>query len=131
MSNQYHALLESTLWKAVDTALADLERNKDIELRTARALVVGYVCQLIRDAEGASETVGGQFAWVTRGKTLGGLIKELKSFEDQSLEVRISVDGGATHKAISLVGKRGLYAVLSNDEIVDDAPSHTVRAPEV
>lgn len=43
--------------------------------------------------------------WVTRGKTIKQLIKELQSFSDLDLEVRISVDDGKTHKPISLVEK--------------------------
>ena len=58
-----------------------------------------------------------QPAWVTRGKTIRQLIQELRTFSDQDLEVRISIDGGKTHKPISLVGKRGGKAVLSNNEI--------------
>ena len=59
--------------------------------------------------------------WTSRGKTIAALIKELQSFEDQTLEVRISFDGGATSLPISLVGKRdGKYAVLKNCE---DAPN--------
>lgn len=52
-------------------------------------------------------------AWVTRGKTIAELIAELRSFEDQTIEVRISVDDGATHRPISLVGKEGGVCVLS------------------
>ena len=56
-------------------------------------------------------------AWASRGKTVAGLIRELQSFEDQTLEVRISIDGGATSLPISLVGKLGnRYAVLMNAE---------------
>lgn len=59
--------------------------------------------------------------WISRGKTIAGLIEELQSFEDQTLEVRISSDGGATSLPISLVGKiGGKYAVLKNCE---DEPS--------
>lgn len=50
--------------------------------------------------------------WVTQGKTIKHLIEELKSFSDQDLEVRISLDDGATFKPISLVirkGKPGTY----------------------
>ena len=55
--------------------------------------------------------------WASRGKTIAGLIRELQSFEDQTLEVRISLDGGATSLPISLVGKLGnKYAVLMNAE---------------
>jgi len=55
--------------------------------------------------------------WTSRGKTIAGLIEELQSFEDQTLEVRISCDGGATSLPISLVGKKGgKYAVIQNCE---------------
>jgi len=43
--------------------------------------------------------------WITRGKTIKQLIKELQTFENQDLEVKISIDGGETFKCISLVGK--------------------------
>lgn len=67
--------------------------------------------------------------WTSRGKTIAGLIQELQSFEDQNLEVRISVDDGVTSLPISLVarmageGKR--YAVLSNAEDHASAIRHT------
>jgi len=55
--------------------------------------------------------------WKTRGKTISQLIEELKSFEDQELEVRISIDDGDTHYPISLVVKlEGKYAGLLNCE---------------
>jgi hypothetical protein len=44
--------------------------------------------------------------WVARGKTIQQLIEELRSFENQSLEVKISTDDGETFKCISLVVKR-------------------------
>ena len=40
-----------------------------------------------------------------RGKTVAGLIEELKTFENQQLEARISVDGGETSLPISIIGK--------------------------
>ena len=53
--------------------------------------------------------------WTSRGKTVAQLIEELRSFENQGLEVRISTDGGETSYPISLVTKRdGKYAVLEN-----------------
>ena len=58
--------------------------------------------------------------WTYRGKTIAQLIKELQSFEDQHLEVRISVDDGSTSVPISLVGKFGDVALLLNSE---DEPS--------
>lgn len=59
--------------------------------------------------------------WVTRGKTIKQLIKELESFENQDLEVRLSLDDGDTHSCISLVAKgfddeNNQYCVLSNSE---------------
>jgi hypothetical protein len=55
--------------------------------------------------------------WVVRGKTIKQLIKELLSFENQDLLVEISVDGGDTHKPISLVKKSGKLCLLVNSEI--------------
>ena len=60
--------------------------------------------------------------WVTRGKTIRELVKELQSFENQELEVRISIDGGKTQKAISLVGTLDGKAVLINFETGSDEP---------
>lgn len=54
--------------------------------------------------------------WITRGKTVRQLIQELQTFEDQNLEVRMSVDGGDTDVCISLVGKGKGKAVLINCE---------------
>jgi len=44
--------------------------------------------------------------WIEEGKTIQQLIKELQSFENQNLEVVISLDNGKTHKPISLVSKK-------------------------
>ena len=55
--------------------------------------------------------------WVTKGKTIKQLIKELQSFEDQDFMVEISIDGGDTHKPISLVKKSGDVCLLVNSEI--------------
>ena len=53
--------------------------------------------------------------WTSRGKTVAQLIKELQTFENQNLEVRISIDDGKTSLPISLVGKaEGKYAMLMN-----------------
>ena len=54
--------------------------------------------------------------WVSRKNIIRDLIQELQSFEDQDLEVRISFDGGDTHKCISLVCKVDGCAVLMNCE---------------
>jgi len=50
--------------------------------------------------------------WKTRGKTIRQLIQELQSFENQELEVWISIDDGDTQKPISLVAKAGGGCVL-------------------
>jgi hypothetical protein len=54
--------------------------------------------------------------WVTRGKSIRQLIKELQSFSDWDIEVRISVDDGEAHKPISLVEKSEGCCVLVNCE---------------
>lgn len=46
-----------------------------------------------------------QPGWNTRGKSISQLIEELKTFEDQTLQVMISVDDGKTQRPISMVGK--------------------------
>ena len=51
-----------------------------------------------------------------RGKTIRNLIKELQSFENQDLEVKISMDNGATNRSIGLVGKINNCCVLMNCE---------------
>ncbi len=58
--------------------------------------------------------------WVTKGKTIRQLIEELQSFEDQDLEVKISIDDGDTFKCISLVTreneKNKYFCGLTNSE---------------
>ena len=55
--------------------------------------------------------------WTSRGKKVADLIKELQTFENQTLEVRISVDCGKTSMPISLVGlSEGKFALLMNCE---------------
>lgn len=63
--------------------------------------------------------------WARRGKTVAELIRELQTFEDQSLEVRLSVDDGATSVPLSLVGKlAGGYAGLLNCETLPSIVRH-------
>ncbi len=53
------------------------------------------------------------------------LIAELQSFDDKSLEVRISLDGGASSVAISVIGRlEGRYAVLMNCQEVSTVIQH-------
>ena len=50
--------------------------------------------------------------WISRGKTIKELISELQSFNDQNLEVKISIDDGKSFKCISIVEKEngdGIY----------------------
>lgn len=61
--------------------------------------------------------------WVTRGKKIKELIKELQSFENQELEVRISLDDGETHKPISIVEKVDGFCVLVNSESAEQSDS--------
>jgi hypothetical protein len=63
--------------------------------------------------------------WTSRGKTVAQLIEELRTFEDQGMEVRISLDDGETSYPISLVGKsNGKYAVLRNCQDEPTAINH-------
>jgi hypothetical protein len=54
--------------------------------------------------------------WRSRGKSIKGLIAELRSFEDQSFEVRLSIDEGCTSYVISMVGKVDNRCLLMNCE---------------
>ena len=56
--------------------------------------------------------------WVLKGKKISQLIEEFQSFENQDLLVEISLDGGNTHKPISLVKKSGDVCLLVNSEIL-------------
>jgi hypothetical protein len=52
-----------------------------------------------------------------RGKTIRNLIKELLSFEDLDLEVKMSLDSGDTLKSISIIGNiEGKCALINFDE---------------
>ncbi len=44
MTHPYIELEQTPLWKAIDTAIAELERNRDVKLTTARTHVIGYLC---------------------------------------------------------------------------------------
>ena len=63
--------------------------------------------------------------WTSRGKSVAQLIEELRTFEDQAMEVRISIDDGATSLPISLVGKiDGKFAVLKNCQDIPTPIQH-------
>jgi hypothetical protein len=63
------------------------------------------------------KNVSKQPEWVTRGKTIRQLIKELQTFDDLDVFVEISVDNGDSCKPISLVKKVGDICLLVNSEI--------------
>ena len=70
--------------------------------------------------------------WTSRGKTVSQLIRELRTFEDQEMEVRISLDHGETSYPISLVGKyNNNYAVLSNDQDEPTPVHHKILPPNM
>jgi hypothetical protein len=54
--------------------------------------------------------------WVIKGKTISKLIAELQTFQNQDIEVRISLDDGLTSKPISMVTRRGNICILVNSE---------------
>ncbi|MBC7755867.1 MAG: hypothetical protein H7Z20_04325 [Bdellovibrio sp.] len=59
------------------------------------------------------------------GKTIAGLIEELKTFENQQLEVRILIDGGLTSMPISILTKReNKYALIENCQEVPTIIQH-------
>ncbi len=63
--------------------------------------------------------------WTSKGKSVAQLIEELRTFESQEMEVRISLDGGDTSVPISLVGKSNdEYAVLQNCQDVPTVIRH-------
>lgn len=63
--------------------------------------------------------------WTSKGKSVAQLIEELRTFENQEMEVRISVDGGDTSVPISLVVRsNGKYAVLENCQDVPTVIDH-------
>ncbi len=57
--------------------------------------------------------------WIARGKTVRQLISELSSFENQDLEVLMTLDNSRTLHCISLVGKEAGACVLYNLEAAD------------
>jgi formyltetrahydrofolate hydrolase len=58
--------------------------------------------------------------WVTKGKSIRQLIEELKTFENQEMEVQMSFDEGETRKPISILVNREGYCLLLNSEALGD-----------
>lgn len=57
--------------------------------------------------------------WVSRGKTIKQLIEELKTFDDETMMVEISLDDGVTSHPISLVKKKQQKCLLVNSALPD------------
>lgn len=74
--------------------------------------------QVKRDELQAELEASGQAypQWVTKGKSITQLITELGSFEDQNLEVRLTFDGGQSHKPISTLTRRDGFCMFENCE---------------
>ena len=45
MNHPYIEFEKTPVWKLIDTAIVELERNRDIQLTTKREYVIGYLCQ--------------------------------------------------------------------------------------
>lgn len=45
MDFPYAKFVDTKLWKVIDKAIADLEKNSDLELTTHRKYIVGYLCK--------------------------------------------------------------------------------------
>ena len=45
MEHPYKEFESMVLWKTIDKAIGDLEENQDLELKTPREYVVGYLCK--------------------------------------------------------------------------------------
>ena len=58
MKFPYRKFEDTELWKTIDTALAELEENRDFHLTTARRYVVGYLCkQLARKKHVTADSI--------------------------------------------------------------------------
>jgi len=69
--------------------------------------------------------------WVDRGKSIRQLIEELKSFENQELEVRISMDYGDSHQSISSVRKIDSCRLLISAVNFHDKKAKQLNRPEL
>jgi hypothetical protein len=51
MPHPYEAFEGSELWRVIDTTVAELEENGDLELTTHRRYVIGYLCKRLTDEQ--------------------------------------------------------------------------------
>jgi len=49
MEHPYKEFEGLVIWQSIDRAIADLEKNQDITLTTAREYVVGYLCECLTE----------------------------------------------------------------------------------
>lgn len=56
MNHPYIEFENTPLWKAIDRAVAELERNQDVQLRTTREHFIGYLCQQLSDRGTVTES---------------------------------------------------------------------------
>jgi hypothetical protein len=73
------------------------------------------------DVKSANEDLASnQPDWVVRGKTVRQLVRDLLTFQDLDVPVRISLDGGESSKAISIVIATDGICLIMNCEIQED-----------
>jgi hypothetical protein len=56
MKHPYTKFEKTPLWKVVEAAISDLEKNRDIELTMTREHVIGYICQQLARKQVADKT---------------------------------------------------------------------------
>jgi hypothetical protein len=96
--------------RALGDKIAALQRSGDNTDHSNEVTAYQAILdELIRERDANLED---QPEWITKGKSITQLIKELGSFEDQTLEVRLTFDGGETHKPISILTRRDGYAMI-------------------
>jgi hypothetical protein len=73
-AHPYVSHVGSLVWAAIDAAIAELEENDDLELRTARPYVIGLLCERLtkarlftRTAESSPESARDALVAVLRG----------------------------------------------------------------
>ena len=47
MTHRYDHFEDTELWRAIDNALAELEKNADVSVSTARHLVIGFMANAV------------------------------------------------------------------------------------
>ena len=55
MSHPYEQLEHTRLWVVINKGIDDLVENDDIEERTQREYIVGYLCKLVTELETENE----------------------------------------------------------------------------